>query len=127
MEFKKNQGFSDGPAISDLGGRVLSHRSLNDSLLEVLEDLFDTHRELFPASILDKETLRKRVQVYQTLWRTSETRALEQKVGQSDIDVVNRWKALERADGNRPHRPMRQHYAELELLIGPFLRYTWMM
>jgi hypothetical protein len=127
MEFKRNQGYHDGPAISDISGRVLSHRALNDSLLEVLEDLFDTHRELFPASIPDKETLRKRVQVYRTLRRTSDTRALEQKVGQSDIDVVNRWKALERADGNRPHRPMRQHYAELELLIGPFLRYTWSM
>jgi hypothetical protein len=127
MDLKRAQGFIDGPAISDVFGKVLSHRSLNDSLLEVLEELFDTHRELFAASIPDKETLRKRVQVYRTLRRTSDTRALEQKVGQSDIDVVNRWKALERADGNRPHRPMRQHYAELELLIGPFLRYTWGM
>ncbi len=53
--------------------------------------------------------------------------ALEQKVGQSDIDLVNHWKALERLDENRPHRPMRQHYAELELLLGPFLRYAWAM
>jgi uncharacterized protein YerC len=105
----------------------LYHRALNDSLLEVLEDLFDSHRELFPASIPDKETLQKRIQVYRMLRRTSDTRALEQKVGQSDIDVVNHWKALEFADRNRPHRPMRQHYAELELLIGPFLRYTWNM
>jgi hypothetical protein len=124
MEFKRNQGYTDGPAISDVNDRVLSHRALNDSLLEVLKDLFDSHRKLFPASILDKETLRKRIQVYRMLRRTSDTRALEQKVGQTDIDVVNHWKALERADGNRPHRPMRQHYAELELLIGPFLRYT---
>jgi hypothetical protein len=127
IKFKKLQGHEDGPAISDLNGRVLSHRALNDSLLETLEELFGTHQELFPASIPDVETLRKRVQVYRTLRRTSDTRALEQKVGQSDIDVVNRWKALERADGNRPHRPMRQHYAKLELLIGPFLRYTWAM
>jgi hypothetical protein len=127
MDLKRTQGYEDGPAISDERGRVLSHRALNDSLLEVLEDLFDSDRDLFPASIPDKETLRKRIQVYRTLRRTSDTRALEQKVAQSDIDVVNRWKALERADGNRPHRPMRQHYAELELLIGPFLRYTWGM
>ena len=127
MAFKQTQGYVDGPAISDMSGKVLTHRALNDSLLEVLEDLSDTHRELFPASIPDKEMLRKRVQVYRTLRRTSDTRALEQKVSQSDIDVVNRWKALERADRNRPHRPMRQHYAELELLIGPFLRYTLAM
>jgi hypothetical protein len=124
IELKKVLGHVDGPSISDLNGKVLSHQALNKSLLEVLEELFDTRRELFPASIPDKEMLRQRVQIYRTLRQTSDTRALEQKVGQSDIDVVNRWKALERADGDRPHRPMRQHYAELELLIGPFLRYT---
>ena len=127
IEFKRTRGCVDGPAISDLAGNVFSHRALNDSLLEVLEELFDSHRELFPPSISDKEVLGTRVQVYQTLRRTSDTRALEQKVGQSDIDVVNRWKALERADGNIPHCPMQQHYAKLELLLGPFLRYTWAM
>jgi hypothetical protein len=50
------------------------------------------------------------------------------KIDQPNIDVVNRWKALEeRAEGNIPHRPIRQHYAELELLLKPFLRYTWAM
>jgi hypothetical protein len=124
IEYKHSQGFVNGPAISDTAGRVLTHRSMNDLLLDILEELFDSHKELFPASIPDKETLRMRIQVYRTLQRTSDTRALEMKVGRNDIDVVNRWKTLEQADGNRPHRPMRQHYAELELLIGPFLRYT---
>jgi hypothetical protein len=128
IEFKRTRGCVDGPAILDLAGNVFSHCALNDSLLEVLEELFDSHCELFPPSISDKEVLRTRVQVYRTLCRTSDTRALEQKVGQSDIDVVNRWKAVERADGNIPHCPIRQHYAELELLLGPsFLRYTWAM
>jgi hypothetical protein len=127
IDFKRTRGFVNGPAISDLSGHVFTHRALNDSLLEVLEELFDSHRELFPPSIPDKGTLRQRVQVYRTLRRTSDTRALNQKISASDIDVVNRWKAVERADGNRPHRPMRQHYAELELLLEPFLRYTWGM
>jgi hypothetical protein len=128
MTFKASQGFTTGPAISDLCGRILSHQSLNNLLLEILEDLFDSHRELFLASITDKETLRKKVQVYKTLRHTSDTRAINKKVLKSDINIVNRWKSVERADGNRPHRPMRQHYAELEeLLFGPFLRYTWAM
>jgi hypothetical protein len=127
MTFKASLGFRTGPAISDIRGQILSNSSLNDSLLEILEVFFDSHRELFPASVTDKEMLRKRVQVYRTLRRTSDTRAINKRIGQADIDVVNRWNSLESADGNRPHRPMRQHYAELELLIGPFLRYTWGM
>jgi hypothetical protein len=33
MNLKRTQGFVDGPAISDMNGKVLSHRALNDSLL----------------------------------------------------------------------------------------------
>jgi hypothetical protein len=46
----------EGPAISDLAGNVLSHWAMNGMLLKVLEELFNTHRELFPSSIPDKET-----------------------------------------------------------------------
>jgi hypothetical protein len=101
---------------------------MNNALLEVLlEELFKSHRELFPTSIPNKETLQEKIHVYLTLQRTSDTQALKQKVGQSDINIVNPWKALKRADGNRPNHPMRQHYAKLELLLGTFLRYTWAM
>jgi hypothetical protein len=75
---------------------------MNDSMLEILEELFDSQRDLFPLSVPDKETLRQRVQVYRIFRRMSDTRALEKKVGPSDIDVMNRWKSLEQVNGNRP-------------------------
>ena len=53
-----------------------------------------------------------------------DTRALEKKVAESDIDVVNRWKAVEMAKGHNPSRSMRQHYAEVANLKLPFLRHT---
>jgi hypothetical protein len=127
LDFKRSIGQVTGPAISDLKGKIFSSRSLNDAFLEILEDLFDTHRELFPASVEDKETLRKRIQAYRTFRRTSDSVAIEMGVSQVDIDVVNRWQTLEKAKGSRPSRPMRQHYAELELLLRPFLRYTLAM
>jgi hypothetical protein len=110
-----------------VNGKIYDSRTLNDAFLEILEDLFDTARESFSASIDDKETLQKRVQACRTFRRTSDSIAIEEKVAQADIDVVNRWQTVERAAGSRPNRPMRQHYAELELLLKPFLRYTWVM
>jgi hypothetical protein len=124
LDFKRSIGYVNGPAISDSKGKIYSTRSLNDAFLEILEDLFDTHRELFPASIDSKETLRKRIQAYRTFRRTSDSIAIDEGVDKTDIDIVNRWEALEKAKGSRPNRPMRQHYAELELLLRPFLRYT---
>jgi hypothetical protein len=57
----------------------------------------------------------------------SDSIAIEEKVAQADMDVVNHWQPVEKAAGSRPNRPMRQHYAELELLLKPFLCYTWVM
>jgi hypothetical protein len=127
LDFKRSIGHVVGPAISDLEGKIFDSRALNDAFLEILEDLFESARELFPASIDGIEELRKRIQAYRTFRRTSDSIAIEEKVAQADIDVVNRWQTIERAAGSRPNRPMRQHYAELELLLKPFLRYTWVM
>jgi hypothetical protein len=127
IDFKARKGFKTGPAISDLQGRVFEPKALNDALLDIMEDLFDDHRDLFPASITSREMLRQKYQAFRTMRRTSDTRALEEKVAQPDIDLVNRWKSFEKADGSRPAQAMRQWYAEFELLLKPFLRYTWAM
>jgi hypothetical protein len=102
LDFKKSIGQVTGPAISDIRGKIYSSRLLNDAFLESLKDLFDTHRELFPASIEDKETLRKRIQAYRTFRQTSDSIAIDEGVDQTDIDVVNRWQAVEKAKGSRP-------------------------
>jgi hypothetical protein len=127
LAFKKSIGQVTGPAMSDVKGKIYSSLSLNDAFLDILEDLFKMNGELFPASIEDKETLLKQVQAYRTFRRTSDSIAIKEGVSQTAIDVVNRWQAVEKAKGSRPNRPMRQHYAKLELLLRPFLRYTLVM
>jgi hypothetical protein len=57
IDLKARAGLKSGPAISDLSGCIFKPSDMNDALLEVLEDLFDNHRELFPASVTDKELL----------------------------------------------------------------------
>jgi hypothetical protein len=44
IEFKWLHGHRNGPAITELAGNELCHRAMNDSMLENLEELFDTHR-----------------------------------------------------------------------------------
>jgi hypothetical protein len=124
---KQALGFVDGPAISNLRGQVLTTRSLDDTFCKILEGLFETARELFPPHIKTFENLRLKYQGFRSFGKTSGTRAIEMKVHQTDIDVVNRWKTVEKANGKRPSRPMRQHYVDLSLLLKPFLRYAWAM
>jgi hypothetical protein len=127
MALKRQKGFVDGPAISDDTGRVYLTKDMTDSLLEILEDLFESDRGLFPPDITSKEILRSRYQAFRTFRRTSDTRAVEMNVGSTDTDIVNRWQLVERAQGRRAAMPMRLHYTQIELILKPFLRYTWLM
>ena len=127
MSLKSRKGFVDGPAISDLQGQVYSTRDMSDSLFEILEDLFDSHRHLFPVDILSKDMIKDRYQAFRTYRRTSDTRATEMGVSKTDIDMVNRWESAERAKGKRQNMPMRMHYTQVELIVKPFLRYTGQM
>jgi hypothetical protein len=92
-----------------------------------LEELHETARHLFPPNVRSIEDLRKKYHAFRSFRRTSDTRATEKKVDPDDVDIINRWKTVEKAKGKRPSRPMRQHYADFSLLLEPFLRNSWAM
>lgn len=116
-------GRCGGPGMTNWSGVVLRTSELDDHLHFYLGSLFEEGVE-FPAEISSVEDVAERFSVYRSLRRASDTRALEMKVSEADIDVVNRWKAVEASKGSRPGRSMRQHYAEVSHLKLPFLRYT---
>lgn len=91
---------------------------------EILEDLFESKRELFPKTIRDVEDIRENYQAFRSFRRTSTTRAQEERVNVDDINLVSRWHSIDKAAGKRPSFEMRFHYTQFELLVKPFLRYT---
>jgi hypothetical protein len=80
MDLKAAQGLTDGPAISKENGVLFLSRAIDESMLEVLEELFALNRDLFPTKIETIQDLRKAYQVFRTLRRTSYTQALEMRV-----------------------------------------------
>ena len=124
LTVKATCGLKDGPAISDEKGRMYRTKELDDMLHEVLIELFEEKRLLFPPDITSVEHVRKFYQCFRSFRRASDTRAIEQKVDSPAIDIVNRWRLVEAAAGKRPAFTMQQHYAQIDLLLKPFLRYT---
>jgi hypothetical protein len=96
---KESHGFVDGPAISDLRGRVLTCSSIDDTLHEVLEEIWGNHQYLYPATVSKKDDIRTSYQAFRSFRRSSATRAIEKRVSPNDIDVVNRWHAVDAAGG----------------------------
>jgi len=121
---KRLRGFRVGPAITDINGKLLSLKVLNDMFFEILTNIFDEEQSLFPKRVSDHESISAYYQCFRTFRRTSDTRALEVKVKRTDIDIVNKWKSDENSKSNKPSLPMHQLYAQLNLFLGPFLRYT---
>jgi len=121
---KEKRGFVNGPGISDVNGKVWNSALINDKLQEVLAEIFDNHQNLFPANIITRDQITEKYQCFRSFRRGSDTRAIDQKIDDKDIDVVNRWRTVEEAQGKRPNRSMKHHYAQLDQLIKPFLRYT---
>jgi hypothetical protein len=66
IDHKASIGFIDGPAISDETGRAFSTKDMLDSLVEIVEDIFDSDRGLFPPDIVSKEILRERYQAFRS-------------------------------------------------------------
>ena len=96
-------------------------------LFIILLELFEMNPDRFPPHIKTPTDVEERYHSYRTWRRTSDTRALEQAVDDKDIDVVNRWSNAEKSKKGKVSQPMKQHYAQIELLIKPFKRYTWAM
>ena len=116
-------GRKGGPGITNWDGVVHNPAYIDGLLHEQLINLFE-RGDSFPNEIKTDDDICERFSVFRSLRRASTTRALNQGISTDDINVINRWKAVEIAKGKRPSRPMRQHYAEISLLKEPFLRYT---
>ena len=128
IEEKQELGFTEGPAISDSKGDLFSSNDIDKKLQEVLEEIYDKDLSLFPPDIQSPGDIMESYHCFRSLRRASDTRALDMKVSQSDIDCVNRWGQDQRSThGLKLRLPMRQHYAQPELLVRPFLRYTGAM
>jgi hypothetical protein len=77
------------------------------------------------ASIIEPD-----VQVYEeygisrSFRRGATTEARNQKVSESDINLMNRWRNFEKSGGKRPHMRMQDHYSNISLMIPSLIRFS---
>ena len=117
----------DGPAICEDDGYLMSNSAMNDLFWTILEELYEEDSDDFPNAISSIEDIRSLINIYRTMRRTSNSRALAKKVGESDIKIIQRWRNLQTSRGKAPGEEMQVHYAEQELLNECFRRYTYAM
>ena len=127
IQEKRDLGFIDGPAISNFQGKLMTSKDLDEMLVESLTVIYLQDPSLFPGDFISQEDIPGSYQCFRTFRRSAATRAIEVKISKTDMEIVNRWRAVETAAGNRPNLPMHIHYAQVEELLGHFLRFTGAM
>jgi hypothetical protein len=99
-----------------------------DLLLKILEELFKSDIGLFPSDIVSEEILREwYYQVFRSFHRMSDTCAVEMNVGSTNRYIVNLWQLVEGAQGRWAVMPLHLHYPHIELILKPFIHYTWLV
>jgi hypothetical protein len=76
-------------------------------------------------SVFEGELDLTRYGISRTYRKTSETRARRAGIPKDQVEVVNRWKTIERAKGRRPNLAMADHYANARELGTLTWRYSY--
>ena len=125
MVLSRDIGRTTGPLMMDRKGVPIAPRMLDDILHRHLCKLFDNDKNLFPLTVIKgEEDIVTKYFVFRSFRRGWNTRAKEVGVEQPDLETVNRWRIKERAGANKPGGAIDHMYADLSMLVGPFLRYS---
>jgi hypothetical protein len=121
VEVREKQGRINGPAFcNEKSGKPARARDYEMYIMDALAEIQSEHPELIGSEIDVYED----VGVSRTLRRTAATQAQAMGVSAEDIDRMNRWRSVENAAGRNVHLRMRDHYADIRLMIKGLLRFS---
>ena len=124
VELKEKQGITSGPGISDERSYLMTCRELDSHFHEILEKLYERQKNLFRPIISSSEDIVDFYKCFITFRRSSTTRVMELKLDSTYIDIINKWVQASNQNDVTGAQPMKHYYAQYELLLKPFLRYT---
>ena len=114
------EGKTDGPAICDKDGFVLSSEIINEQFRTYLKMVQDDHPDLIPPHLDVDEVYNIR----RSPRRGSVSTAREAGVKEPTIDLINRWSGYENRGGRRAGK-MRDHYTEIRMMKKGILVYSF--
>ena len=100
---------------------------MNEMFVELLSEILEDRKELFPVDIITASDVCDNYNVFRSLRRGSESRAMDMDVSEGDRYIVNRWRKKERAGTSKIALSIDQSYVDVSLATSPFLRYTGAM
>jgi hypothetical protein len=124
---REDQRLIGGLSIYDKKGLQWMTTRANEMLHELLGLLLFQDPSLFPSHILLHDDILAKYHAYRSFKRASDSRVIAKEMAITDIWVVNCLQKVEKAQSQHPSYDTMQRYAQVNLLIYCFLRYTMVM
>jgi hypothetical protein len=109
-------GFVD----SDKKGKQTKASTLEPWFYEQLNWVRIRYPDLFPPNVNIEDDFG----MPWSCWRGSSTESANQGVLSPIIEMICRWRKIERAQGRAPNLSMREHYMEVLQALETYLRYS---
>ena len=116
----ETKGRRNGPAFSDADGRVERGAIYEAKILDALLIIQEKFPRLIPPSV----NVVEEYGIFRSFRRGSLSHARNMGVEGPDLDIINRWRQVENAQGKKPAMRMRDHYSEIRLMLPTLLRYS---
>lgn len=101
-------------------GLVLDIRWLE---LEIL-DRFVSIQQAKPEIISQDINVYEDYGISRSFRRGATTEARNKRVGEEDINLMNRWRTFESAKGKRPRMRMQDHYSDIAQMVPSLLKFS---
>jgi hypothetical protein len=118
---RERQGITSGPAFCWKNKQVAKMKVYEEVFHDLLEVVQGRRPELFGKDC----DVREWYGLNRSLRRGATTLATSLCVAKPVMDLMNRWRTVENARGRVPNLPMREHYADIAMLVPTFLLFSY--
>ena len=108
--------------FTDLNGNHMTFDDMNEIILDKLKMIKDSNYQA--AKELLDHNVREDFSINRSFRRGSSTTAQVMQIPTDIIELINRWKKIERSKGKKPKFSMIETYSEIELLIPKLVQYS---
>jgi hypothetical protein len=117
---KERKHLDVGPALCSENGYVLPQSVLNAELWSILSKVRSSKPYLLSGDI----ELERKFHVFRSFRRGATTRAKEMEVGETALNMNNRWRKVQNKSGTMPNLPMSDLYTEIQQALLTRLRFS---
>ena len=117
----------NGYAFRDEKGLKISTGYYAPIILQKLKDIQDSTREEHKGLISQDVDVFEDFGLSRSFRRGSDSRAIEMGLDVLTIELINRWRSTEKSKGKAATLRMVHRYADVRLIVGRYLGYSWSM